>query len=226
MSEHSSESQEPESPALTAQSFSSSHFFPISFLSRGCTKVTINAVNIIFLLCTCACIHQLSRLHPAAQFPEQGISALIRRTHAGCALPPEAHNAEQSTQIPLDSFRNSSEELLPSVATGCGWACPGWPWQCSPQPRPPPACPAVLLLPCPPDLALRVPCGFIKACLTQTVGKHFREKLSFVKDRQCLCSNVGTSKYELLQWRVEKTRLRLSYPFGWEDKKRISIACE
>lgn len=45
------------------------------------------------------------------------------------------------------------------------------------------------------------------------------EKMS--KDRQCLCSNVGRSRCKLLQQRVGKAPLGISYPFGWEEKKRI-----
>lgn len=119
--------QEPEPPAQRAQSFSCSprsQFSPVSFLSQGCTEVTLNSVNIILLLCTCACAHQLSGLLPAAQLPEQGISALIGMTHTGCALPPEAQNMEQAPKYPstpLGIAQRSCPRQWPRVQVALPW---------------------------------------------------------------------------------------------------------
>ena len=104
--------------------------------------------------------------------------------HTGCGFPPEASNLEQGPNIRNTPFRRARRSLPTSVAAGCRCPCPTWLWQCGPQPRrailrqPAPAVLLLLLLRYPPDLTLRVPFGFIKAYLTQTVGKHFREKLS------------------------------------------------
>lgn len=149
--------------------------------------MTINAVNIISLLCTSAYTHRLPcGFQPAAQLPEQRTSMFIRIIHAGCGFPPEVNNLEQGPNIPNTPFRRARRSPPVLAAAGCRCPCPTWLRQRSPQPsrailRQPAFAVLLLLLQYPPDLALQVPFGFIKAYLTQTVGKHFREKLSLSK---------------------------------------------
>lgn len=118
-----------------------------------------------------------------------------------------------------------SEELGGSVATGC--PCPGLTWlrPCGPQ-----ACRAVLRQSDPAVGAAALASSgsgspstiwLYKGLFNSDCWQTLQRKAFFVRDRQCLCSDVGTSRCKLLRRRVQKAPLGLSYPFGWEDEKRI-----
>lgn len=88
--------------------------------------------------------------------------------------------------------------------------------QSHPAPDPPPSSAAAPVFSGPRSLRTR---WFYKGLFNSDCWQTFQRKAFFVGDRQCLCSEVGRSRCEWLQWRVEKTLLWLSYPFGWDDKK-------